>query len=87
MSEKTFDVIVFPLAWRVGKIRAAASKMMERGISARPAQNYENQITTSLLSNLKKLGVPATAREKQIVEFWSAVQEEISNRMREAGAA
>ncbi|PND22332.1 hypothetical protein CN934_05270 [Ensifer sp. MMN_5] len=78
MSET--QIIVFPLARRVGKIRTAAATLKAMR-TEKMARAYRAQITAVLLNQLCKLGVDPVERPERVCEFWRAVHDEIAKGM------
>jgi hypothetical protein len=70
-------VIVFPMAKRVGRIRAVALKMLDKATD-RSAAFYRDQVTESLRKQLTKAAISEAEQCDLIEQFWSAVQAEIT---------
>ncbi|TGS95277.1 hypothetical protein EN814_16380 [Mesorhizobium sp. M2D.F.Ca.ET.171.01.1.1] len=70
------QVIAFPLIQRTGKIRDVATKMLAK-TTDRHAESYRDQVTAALVSQFDRLGVVEHERDRQVTQFWAAVQTEI----------
>lgn len=70
------QIIVFPMAKRVGRIRSTAEKMLAKA-TERAASSYRDQVTDGILRGLSRAGVPETEQDEQLGAFWEAVQEEM----------
>ncbi|NEK36310.1 hypothetical protein GR253_19575 [Rhizobium leguminosarum] len=71
------DVLPFPLARRVGKIRDVASKLVAK-TTERSADYYFSQVSEALVAQLSKIGIPDHEQDEQIGAFWSAVNQEVA---------
>ncbi|WP_245500103.1 DUF6074 family protein [Mesorhizobium sp. M4B.F.Ca.ET.089.01.1.1] len=76
MAHVAAAIIPFPLVQRTGKIRDVATKMLAK-TTERHAESYRDQVTAALLSHMMRLGVAEHERDRQLGQFWSAVQAEI----------
>jgi len=65
------EVILFPLAGRVGRIRQVAAGLAKR--NPRQAEFYRRQVTDGLLRKLHGTGLQPHMALVQIDEFWRAV--------------
>lgn len=70
------QVIAFPLIQRTGKIRDVAAKMLAK-TTDRHAESYRDQVTAAVVSQFNRLGVTEVERDRQLTQFWHAVQAEI----------
>lgn len=61
---------------RVGRIRSTAEKMLAK-TTERHAESYRDQVTSALLNQLDRLGIPEHEQDEQLGQFWAAVQAEI----------
>ncbi|TIN03865.1 MAG: hypothetical protein E5Y38_06295 [Mesorhizobium sp.] len=70
------QIIVFPMARRVGRIRDVAVKMLDKPTD-KAAASYRDQVTDAMLRALARAGIPEDEQDEQLGAFWSAVQTEI----------
>jgi hypothetical protein len=68
-------VIIFPMVKRVGKIRTTASNMLAKSTD-RHAEFYRDQVTTALLKQMAKAGIPDAEQDEELGAFWEAVHAE-----------
>lgn len=74
----SFDLIVFPLAKRTGRIRRVAYSLSRK--SKPLAELHWKKTVITLIDQMKRAGVPQPEIESQIHAFFDAVQSEL-NRM------
>lgn len=72
------QVLLFPLASRVGKVRHAARKIS--GKRGDDASMYWRQLTAANRKHLERVGLPSDKVEAELRSFFDAVQGEL-NRM------
>ena len=72
------QVIAFPLAKRVGKVRRVADVLMAKNGQA--AATYWRQTVTTLGEQLQRAGIDRKAIDEQLRAFHDAVQRELQSR-------
>ena len=72
------EIIPFPAAKRVGKIRRTAQLLDEN--TARGAEAYWRRTVSDLHRQMDRAGVPADRIEAELRSFFDAVQEELTRR-------
>jgi hypothetical protein len=70
------QVLVFPMANRVGKIRTTAANMLSKSTD-RHAKFYGEQVTGALIKQMDRAGIPEQEQDEQLGAFWSAVEAEM----------
>lgn len=71
------QILVFPMTKRVGRIRDVAAKMLDK-TTERAATSYRDQVTSGLVKQLDRLGIPEDEQDEQVGAFWSAVEGEMT---------
>lgn len=69
------QIIMFPMASRIGRIRDVAVKILDKPTD-RAAAAYQNQITDTILRQFDKLGIPQIEQDQQLKAFWQAEKSE-----------
>lgn len=72
------EIIPFPLARRIGRIREVADKLMHK--TDRQTEYYISQVTGGLFSQLDRLGVPVDTQDQMVEDFMTAVCQELNRR-------
>ena len=75
-SMPSADVVAFPMARRIGKIRDVAGKMLAK-TTERHAAYYRGQVTAALKDQLARLGLPDPDWDRELSAFWKRVQAEM----------
>lgn len=70
------EVINFPLARRLGKIRDVAAKMLDK-TTDRHADHYRAQVTEAIQKQMSRAGVDCEITNEEIVAFWAKVHDEM----------
>lgn len=70
------QIIVFPMANRIGRIRDVAEKILGKP-TEKAATSYRNQVTDALLRSFDRAEIPEDEQDEHLGAFWSAVQHEM----------
>ncbi len=72
------EIIPFPLARRIGRIREIAERLSEK--TDRQTEHYLRQVTGGLFYQLDRLGIPADQQDSMVEDFMTAVCNELNRR-------
>ncbi|WP_174800976.1 DUF6074 family protein [Martelella limonii] len=69
-------LMVFPLVYRIGKIRDVATKMLDKP-TEKSARHYRRQVDEGLTAQLERFGFGDGEIGQQLDLFWQAVEQEM----------
>lgn len=76
-------IVPFPAKYRAGKIRRVAEVLSDR--HGKSAERYWQQIVDGMASQMERSGLPRPVIDRELREFFGAVQAELSRKNYEGG--